>query len=81
VPTKEGIMAISPELLEVLACPACKSPVELVRESWLVCGECERKYPIRDEIPVMLIEEGDKYRNTPIEELPEPGGLGAGESQ
>ena len=72
-------MTISQELLEVLACPACKSPVALVRESWLVCEECDRKYPIQDEIPVMLIEEGDKYRETPVDELPELGGLGAGE--
>jgi len=68
-------MAISPELLEVLACPACKTAVELVRESWLVCRECDRKYPIKDDIPVMLIEEGDKHKDTPIEELPDPGSL------
>ncbi len=68
-------MAISQELLEVLACPACKTPVELVGESWLVCTECDRKYPIKDDIPVMLIEEGDKFKDVPVEELPDPGSL------
>ncbi len=70
-------MAISKELLEILACPACKTPVQLVRESWLVCEQCERKYPIKDDIPVMLIEEGDKFKDMPIEELPDPGSLSA----
>ena len=70
-------MAISQELLGVLACPACKTSVEPVRESWLLCRECGRKYPIKDGIPVMLIEEGDKHKDTPVEELPDPGSLGA----
>ncbi len=68
-------MAISKELLELLACPACKTPVELVRESWLVCERCGRKYPIREDIPVMLIEEGDKYKEVPVDALPDPGPL------
>ncbi len=53
-------MAISPELLEILRCPKCKSKVELKSdESGLKCinPECNLVYPIRDEIPVMLIEE------------------------
>jgi uncharacterized protein YbaR (Trm112 family) len=51
-------MAISPELLEILACPACKAKVELKADgSGLKCVECKRVYPIRDEIPVMLIDE------------------------
>lgn len=68
-------MAISQELLEVLACPACKTAVELAREGWLICRECDRKYPIKDDIPVMLLEEGDKHKGTPVEELPDPGSL------
>jgi len=68
-------MALSEELLEVLACPACKTKVELVRDHWLVCHECERKYPIKDDIPVMLIEEGDKYKDTPVDQLPSPESL------
>lgn len=51
-------MAISQDLLEILACPACKSRVELQPDSsGLKCVECKRVYPIRDDIPVMLIEE------------------------
>jgi uncharacterized protein YbaR (Trm112 family) len=79
---------VSSELLEILRCPACVSgagrregpdpgQLELVREVWLVCKEpdCGRKYPIRDDVPVMLIEEGDKYREVPVQDLPDPGGL------
>ncbi|MCE5258858.1 MAG: Trm112 family protein [Chloroflexi bacterium] len=63
---------LSEEFLAILACPFCKAKVELVGK-WLVCKnpECARKYPIRNDIPVMLIEEGDKYRETPVSELPE----------
>ena len=55
-------MPISQDLLDILACPACKTPVTLEGEE-LVCGSCQRRYPIRDDIPVMLIEEGDKGRD------------------
>jgi uncharacterized protein YbaR (Trm112 family) len=48
---------IDPKLLEILACPACKSDVVLVDENRLVCVQCRRAYPIRDGIPVMLIDE------------------------
>ncbi len=57
-----GKRTISPELLEILACPADKQPVEL-QEDFLVCHSCGRKYPIEDGIPIMLIEEGDKHRD------------------
>ena len=51
-------MAISEDLLEILACPACKAKVELKADgSALKCVECKRVYPIRDDIPVMLIDE------------------------
>ena len=53
-------MALSPELLEILRCPKCKSEVELKEdESGLKCTnpECKLVYPIKDDIPVMLIEE------------------------
>jgi uncharacterized protein YbaR (Trm112 family) len=51
-------MAISQELLEILACPACKAKVELKPDdSGLKCVECKRVYPIRDDIPVMLVDE------------------------
>ena len=51
-------MAVSEELLEILACPACKANVEVKPDgSGLKCVECKRVYPIRDDIPVMLIDE------------------------
>ena len=51
-------MAISQDLLEILVCPACKAKVELKQDSsGLKCVECHRVYPIRDDIPVMLIDE------------------------
>jgi len=51
-------MAISKELLEILVCPLCKAPVELKQDqSGLKCVECKRVYPIRDDIPVMLVDE------------------------
>jgi hypothetical protein len=81
-------MAVSQDLLEILRCPYCVSGptrkpgndpgrLELVHGSWLVCQEpdCNRKYPIKEDIPVMLIDEGDKWIDTPVENLPEPGPL------
>lgn len=61
------------KLLDVLICPACHGDLKLVADNWLVCQntECRRKYPIRDGIPVMLIEEGDKYVDVSEEELAE----------
>lgn len=51
-------MSINPDLLEILVCPACKAKVELKADgSGLKCVACRRVYPIRDEIPVMLIDE------------------------
>ena len=67
-------------LLDILRCPACanqKAPdpgqLDLVGEQWLVCRDCERKYPIRNQIPVMLISEGEKYRHTPLADLVQEG--------
>ncbi len=51
-------MAVSPELLEILVCPDDHAPVRLVHDgAGLKCERCHRVYPIRDDIPVMLIEE------------------------
>ena len=62
---------VSNHMLEILACPACHSKLGLVRDSWLVCQNdaCRRKYPIQNGIPVLLIEEGDKYVDVSVEEL------------
>ncbi len=51
-------MAISPELLEILACPKCKGEIHLTPSAdGLVCERCRLVYEIRDDIPIMLIDE------------------------
>ncbi len=53
-------MAVSPELIEILRCPKCKSKVEIdAEQTSLTCvnPECLLVYPVRDDIPVMLIDE------------------------
>lgn len=53
---------ISPELLEVLACPKCKERVELSEDgNALICVKERLRYPIVDGIPVMLIEEAETF--------------------
>ena len=54
---------ISKELLNMLACPACseRPAVRLSKdEQWLICDQCGRHYPIREDIPVMLVEEASQ---------------------
>lgn len=56
-------MGVSKELLEILVCPKCKGDIELTeKEDGLVCGACCLVYEIRDDIPVMLIEEAKPYK-------------------
>jgi uncharacterized protein YbaR (Trm112 family) len=51
-------MAISNELLEILACPKCKGDIQLNEHGdGLICNACRLLYPIRDDIPIMLIDE------------------------
>jgi len=51
-------MGISKELLEILACPKCKGDVYLnPTEDGLICDRCRLLYEIREEIPIMLIDE------------------------
>jgi uncharacterized protein YbaR (Trm112 family) len=49
---------VDPRLLEILICPACHGEVRLVDDR-IVCQACGRRYPVRDDIPVMLIEEAE----------------------
>ena len=73
---------ISPDLLEILRDPqaiqegvrhgADPGRLELVRGSWLVSSDTGYKYPIRDGIPVMLIEEGARWKDTAVDALPVP---------
>lgn len=58
---------ISPELLEILADPADKGPVELLTDGdgkeWLINRRNGYRYPVEDGIPIMLIEEGEKNKD------------------
>ena len=67
---------ISQDLLEILRRPNCVREKDglltLHKDSWLICQDCERKYPIVDDIPVMLIDEGDKWISVAAEKLPVP---------
>jgi uncharacterized protein YbaR (Trm112 family) len=70
--------------MDILRCPACASAsddsqagadpgqLDLWADSWLVCRDCQRKYPIRNQVPVLLIEEGDKHKDTPLDDLGAP---------
>ena len=54
-------MTISQELLEILACPQCKGDVVLVEsKDALVCNACRLRYAIKDDIPIMLIDEATR---------------------
>lgn len=70
---------VSQDLLEILRCPACvrnganAGLLDFIKEEWFVCRDCGRKYPVKNDIPIMLIEEGDKHRATPVEQLGAPG--------
>ncbi len=60
-------MVLDPQLLEILACPVCKEDVKLTADDQgLKCVKCHRVYPIKDDIPVMLIDEAtiDSERST-----------------
>ena len=51
-------MSLSPQLLEILACPKCKGELEYrENEQSLLCHRCQLRYAVRDEIPIMLIDE------------------------
>jgi uncharacterized protein YbaR (Trm112 family) len=66
---------VSADLLEILRCPSCvREPgkqglLTVIKDTWLVCQDCTRKYPIVEDIPVMLIDEGDKWTGTPVDAL------------
>lgn len=50
---------IDKELLDILACPACKADI-LLKDNKIVCTKCGKKYPIKDGIPIMLIDEAQE---------------------
>ena len=54
-------MPIDQELLDILACPKCKGDLTLTKsQDGLICNACALKYHIKDEIPIMLIDEAEK---------------------
>ena len=60
---KEREMTISKELLDILACPKCKGDITLNKAGdGLICKACHLLYQIRDDIPVMLIDEALPYQ-------------------
>ena len=67
---------VSKDLLDILRCPACvrekEGLLKLYKDTWLICQDCGRKYPIVEDIPVMLIDEGDKWKKTADKDLPVP---------
>jgi hypothetical protein len=74
-------LPISEELLEILRCPVAVQSKEygddpgrlrLVHNCWLVSDDSGLKYPIRDGIPIMLIDEGMKWKDTDETDLPVP---------
>ena len=51
-------MTLSPQLLNILVCPKCKGELEYREaEASLVCPQCRLRYPVRDDIPIMLLDE------------------------
>jgi uncharacterized protein YbaR (Trm112 family) len=75
-------LPISEDLLQILRDPAAvQEPekygpdpgrLELVHNAWLVSKDTGYKYPIKDGIPIMLVEEGERWKDTSIEDLPMP---------
>ena len=53
-------MAVSQDLLDILVCPKCKGELRLTaKQEGLICDTCKLRYPIRDDIPIMLIDEAE----------------------
>jgi len=53
---------LSKELLDILACPKCKGDLEYdEKNNKLICNSCRLKYDIKDDIPIMLIDEAEKF--------------------
>jgi uncharacterized protein YbaR (Trm112 family) len=67
---------VSQELIDILRCPHCvretDGMLEFYQDTWFICQDCGRKYPVKQDIPVMLIDEGTKWMGTAKEALPVP---------
>jgi uncharacterized protein YbaR (Trm112 family) len=57
-------VTLLPQLLAILVCPRCRGELEYREpESALVCHACELRYPVRDDIPIMLVDEATPLRD------------------
>jgi uncharacterized protein YbaR (Trm112 family) len=57
---EEPPLALSQDLLDILACPKCKGELRLSdKQDGLICETCKLRYPIKDDIPIMLIDEAE----------------------
>ncbi len=57
-------MAVDERLLEILACPKCRGDLKLSDDkNWLICENCKVKYPIEEDIPILLIDKAEKLEN------------------
>ena len=55
-------MTLSPQLLAILVCPKCKTELEYREaEQVLICHKCRLRYAVRDDIPIMLIDEATPF--------------------
>lgn len=72
---------VKQELLDILRCPVAvhytdqgddPGQLTLVKDSWLVCEASGHKYPIIDDIPVMLVDVGAQFKDTDVDSLPVP---------
>ena len=53
---------LNKKLLEILACPKCKGDLDYKKdEDKLICNKCRLRYKIEDDIPIMLVEEAEKF--------------------
>lgn len=63
MPVREEGTMINKDLLEILACPKCKGPVKMKNESGIICEKCMLLYEVRDDIPIMIIDEAEKLNS------------------
>ena len=69
----EGTPEVDPKLLEILVCPLTKAPLRYDREAQeLISEEAGLAYPIRDGIPIMLIDEARRLRDDEMSSKPSP---------
>ena len=55
-------MALSPDLLSILVCPGCRGELEYDSQAQtLTCPRCRLRFPVQNDIPVMLLEKAEKF--------------------